>query len=217
MYNCERPEDDMLYYAYYYTCHDAKEIEKRTKYFLRDYQKKNNLKKDKDETYFMNYLILKKYVELICTNYNLEINEINKIVSTFEDSFMDEIVIPEPMDLPNRSNSFTITEKKYNIEIKRDVIDVVSLTDTEKKEKLIQAISLFITDNNIKNDFNYYNEKDNTDVQATIIWKDIVQYLMTICELNKNAIKASLWKESMTNIVKESKCIKKINWHHHKK
>lgn len=210
-YNCERPEDDMFYYAYFHECYEASQIEKRTKFLLNNFQRKNNLKKEKDETYFMHYTKLKKIVELVCNNYTSEIEDLNKIVATFKDSFMEEQIIPKALNIPIKQSLITLVETKDNIEIKREVIDVANLSAIQKKEKLIQAIGLFVSDNNIKENFDYETEKD-TELNAILVWKDIVQNLMKLCSLNKTKVKPSLWKDSMTGIINESKCIKQVKW-----
>ena len=210
-YNCERPEDDMFYYAYFHECYEASQIEKRTKFLLNNFQRKNNLKKEKDETYFMHYTKLKKIVELVCNNYTSEIEDLNKIVATFKDSFMEEQIIPKALNIPIKQSLITLVETKDNVEIKREVIDVANLSAIQKKEKLIQAIGLFVSDNNIKENFDYETEKD-TELNAILVWKDIVQNLMKLCSLNKTKVKPSLWKDSMTGIINESKCIKQVKW-----
>ena len=192
-------------------CHEASQIERRTKFLINDFQRKNNLKKEKDETYFMNYTKLKKIVDLVCNNYTCEIEYLNEIIATFKDSFMEEQIIPNPLTIPGKQSLITLVETKDNIEIKREVIDVANLSATQKKEKLIQAIDLFVSNNNIKENFDYETEKD-TDLKAILIWKEIVQNLMNLCSLTKNKVKPSLWKNSMTDIINESKCIKQVKW-----
>jgi phage anti-repressor protein len=217
-YNCERPEDDMMFYAFIHNCYDSVSIEKRTKIILKDFQKKNSKKIQKDETYFMNFKKLKKIVMLVCNNYNSEIDELNLIIQTFNESFMDIPEIPVSIDIPNEEKKeiISITHEVENGDTKsntRTVIDVSGLSVEQMKEKLIIAINKFIRENiDDMKDFDYNTEKDS-DKKIKIVWKDILTNLMNICNIHsKPKIKSNLWKDTANNILAEAKCLSSIKW-----
>jgi hypothetical protein len=176
------------------------------KFLLKDFQSKNKLKKQLDETYFMNYLELEKIVKFVCEHYNDEIDMLNDIVNKYKTIIMDDIYIPPPITIGK--HTVTITEHKHGDEIKTEVIDVVNLTDDEKKQYLIQAIEIFCTNNEVN--YNHEIEKDDVDKKITVIWKDLQTILKDLCRV-KN-LHPSKWKSSLKNISSTAKSIQQIKW-----
>jgi dGTP triphosphohydrolase len=93
-------------------------------------------------------------------------------------------------------------------------IDLSNLTDVQKKEKLKTAVNKFVREN-VKGleDFDYEIQKDTSSLLITIKWKNILQNLMEICEIqNKSKIKANVWKPFLKEMERDSQCINKVEW-----
>lgn len=98
-YNCNRPQDDMCYYAFIQKVHNAKLTEDRLKYYLSAFQQKNKHKKKLDETVFIPYGELLKLVKLACDNFNAEMLQMNEIVDSFRNTIMEEAIIPTRINI----------------------------------------------------------------------------------------------------------------------
>ena len=54
----------------------------------------------------------------------------------------------------------------------------------------------------------YFTGQLNDTIYNITLYRNIIKYI----DLNKTKVKPSLWKDSMTGIVNESKCIKQVKW-----
>ena len=212
-YNCERPEHDMMYYCFTHKCHNAYEVEKRTKSLLVDFQQKNMKKGKKDETYFCNFQKLYAIVTLVCDNYNREISELNSMIKTFDKDFSKTSEIPQEVDFEG-NYEITVTRRNSGRLIEARSIEVSDLTSEQKKEKLAEAINLCMNAEISKGDVPFDFNVDNTHQNKTVLqWPQILKNLMKICRIRtKPKIKASLWKPTLKEMVADSGFIESVRW-----
>jgi len=219
-YNTERPPTDMMYYVFAHECYEPKQIENKLKFLLKAFNKKNPKKSQKDETYFLGFVKLEMIVKLVCEHHDEEVSVLNDIISTFADNFLEDSVIPEPINIgePEPETRIveiteTVNDSAGTMVVHRETIDVTTLTVDQKKEKLIQAIEKFAREKKNIEDFNYETSKDSEDQKMVLIWADILQNLMVLCAIEKkNKIKANQWKTQMKTIVRESQCLQRVKW-----
>ena len=95
-----------------------------------------------------------------------------------------------------------------------EVINISKLTANQKKEKLTQAINLFIRENvaGMEN-FDYASDKESAEKQIILKWSGILANLMNICGvLTRAKIKPNKWKPTFSKMASEAKCISKVKW-----
>ena len=219
-YNTERPPTDMMYYVFAHECYEPKQIENKLKFLLKAFNKKNPKKSQKDETYFLGFVKLEKIVKLVCEHHDEEVSVLNDIISTFADNFLEDSVIPEPINIgePEPETRIveiteTVNDSAGTMVVHRETIDVTTLTVDQKKVKLIQAIEKFAREKKNIDDFNYETSKDSEDQKMVLIWTDIIQNLMVLCAIsNKRKIMASKWKDPMKTLVSEAQCLQGVKW-----
>lgn len=207
--------------------HSAVELEKRCHWILK------NLRPTYTKEWFLaTWTRMSKLLDIISENMDKEIdivNELVKEVHSFENASKEENSLNkyiEGLDMSlftkkpksKKKETLTIThveegEEKKTTQVSQ-TINISSLTNEQKKEKLKIAINKFVRNNvNGMEEFDYETQKDSPSLLITLKWKNILQNLMEICDIqNKSKIKANSWKPSLKEIERNAKCISNIKW-----
>jgi phage anti-repressor protein len=209
-YNTERPENDMIYYAFIHECHDPAQIEKKLKYLLRNFQRKNIYKHNFDETYHIAYTKLYNIVDIVCKHHDEEVDVLNDIINTFEADFMGTPIIPDPIVIERVENTVTLEEKRDGVvtNTRAITVDVSNMTTEQKDQTVKNAMEQLIKQT--KPTFNYETNIDD-DEKIIIDWKDLQVLLKPLYD-RPSEWRVKHWKQSINNIKNNSNCIQKIAW-----
>lgn len=213
--NTSHPEGENIVVLKEIKTNNASALEKRCHWILQ------NLRPTTHKEWFLSsWNNLVKLLDIISNNMNEELEIVNQLVKEVHsiDIDMEKEKYIEGLDMnifkPKETISITheITEND-NVITNTQTINIANLTAEQKKEKLINAITLFIRKNiDGMENFNYEYEKDD-EKNIQIIWKDVLKNLMNICNIkSKSKILANSWKTTLRNIIDEAKCINSIKW-----
>ena len=206
-YNTERPENDMVYYAFTYECCDPHMIEKKLKYLLKSFQRKNKYKNKFDETYNIAYKQFHNIVKIVCEHHDEEIDVLNKIIKNYEEEYMNEPFIPPPIKLAQEEKTITVeTNTNGNTTTRQITVDISNMSDDQKEKEVIKAIEKLIQKDNPE--FKYEENKNNED-DIVIAWKNIQPFLKTLYN-KKSEWRAGHWIDTVKKIKNNTKCIEKI-------
>jgi hypothetical protein len=192
-YNTGRPDNDKFYYCYVKTCYASTDLDHQIKKHLQ-FCKYNKRK----EMCVLHYDGLVEIIDFIEQNHSEGCEFVNDFIKNKNTAYMNKTpVVPPPIIIGNSVKLITLIESVDNVESDRKVIDVSNMSEDERKEKIKEAINIFIRHETNTPEYNCaeYELSNNTSIK----WKEIQKNLIAL--LGGKKPKWTPWRKNTKEIV----------------
>jgi hypothetical protein len=192
-YNTGRIDTDKFYYCYVKTCYAATDLDHQLKKLLQFC--KHNKKK---EMCILHYDGLVEIIDFIEQNHSEGCEFVNDFIKNKNIAYMNKKpVIPPPIIIGIPVKLITLIESVDNVESNRNVIDVSDISEDDRKEKIKEALNIFIRHETNTPEYNC-SEYDLSD-SMSIKWKEIQKNLVML--LGGKKPKWIPWRKNAKEIV----------------
>lgn len=166
-YNTGRSEADLYFFTKLIKCNNYKIIEEKMHNILAQFKDKKDSRK---EMIHLRYDMLVQVVDIICENYDKEIDFINsKCKEFFEMTIESEGIVPPAIEL---NNSLEITISR-NGQKKSQKIDISNWTDAQVDAAIKKIVNICINEQHP----NYEFERDKDSVPVELSWGTLTPYM----------------------------------------
>ena len=168
-YNTGRAEGDLMYVTKLVKCNNYKLIEERLHVILKQFKDKPDSRK---EMVRLRYDLLAEVVELVCDNFDREIDFINeKCQAYLQQTIYSEAIIPEPINL---NDHVEITVNRAGVPAKTTVIDISDWSDVQIYAKIEEFIELCALE---KRQMRYNLRSQKDIVPLELSWALLTPYM----------------------------------------